>query len=113
MSEGRLFIWNPLLHFDPRKRNGQSDHESCFCTWFSRHRLHDCNAQVSVEIQITMNISSVETTLQSYFDEILPCFLPMLTFMFMYWLLGKKVSPTIILMGLVVYGCVTAALGIF
>lgn len=69
--------------------------------------------QVSVETQITFNTSGMETTLQSYFDQIMPCFLPMLTFMLMYWLLGKKVRSTTILMWLVVFGCITAALGIF
>ncbi len=69
--------------------------------------------QVSVTTAITLNISGMETTLQSYFDQIMPCFLPICAFGIMFWLLGKKVKPTVILVWLVVFGCVTAALGIF
>ena len=69
--------------------------------------------QVSLSTLLTINIHGMETTIQSYFDEIMPCFLPLCTFGIMYILLGKKVRPTTILIGLVIFGCVTAALGIF
>jgi fructoselysine and glucoselysine-specific PTS system IID component len=70
-------------------------------------------AQVSVETVVTLNVSGMETPLQDYFDQIMPCFLPLITFFIMYRLLDKKVRPTTILIWLVVFGCVTAALGIF
>lgn len=69
--------------------------------------------QVSVTTPLTMNIEGMETTIQSFFDQIMPCFLPLCTFGIMYWLLGKKIKPTTILICLVIFGCATAALGIF
>lgn len=69
--------------------------------------------QISVSTLLTINIHGMETQVQSYFDPIMPCFLPLCTFGIMYVLLNKKIRPTTILLWLVVFGCITAAVGIF
>ncbi len=69
--------------------------------------------QISVSTLLTINIHGMETQVQSYFDQIMPCFLPLCTFGIMYVLLNKKIRPTTILLWLVVFGCITAAVGIF
>ena len=68
--------------------------------------------QVSIETPLMITVSGMETSLQSYFDQIMPCFLPLCAFGIMYWLLNKKVKSTTILLCLVVIGCVSAYFGI-
>ena len=68
--------------------------------------------QVSLQTPLTINISGMETPLQGFFEDIMPCFLPLCVFGLMYWLLGKKVKPTTILISLVVIGCLCAFFGI-
>ena len=68
--------------------------------------------QVSITTPLMINVSGMETPVQDYFDQIMPCFLPACAFGLMYWLLSKKVKSTTILICLVIFGCLTAALGI-
>lgn len=69
-------------------------------------------AQVFVETPINIIIEGMETPLQGFFNDIMPSFLPLVTFGLMYWLLGKKVKPTTILIVLVIFGLVTSYFGI-
>lgn len=50
--------------------------------------------------------------LQGYIDQIMPGFFPMLFFVLMYWLLGKKVKTTTILVGVFVISIALCGLGI-
>lgn len=70
------------------------------------------SAQISIETPMQIIVEGMETSLQSYFDQIMPAFLPLVTFGFMYWLTGKKVKPTTILIFLVVFGLITSYFGI-
>ena len=69
--------------------------------------------KVALETVASIGISGMATPVQDFFNEIMPCFLPLCAFGIMYWLLGKKVKPTTILICLVIFGCASAALGIF
>lgn len=69
--------------------------------------------QVSISTSLAIDIQGMKIIVQNYFDEIMPCFLPMCAFGIMYTLLNKKVRPTTILIGLIIFGCITAAAGIF
>lgn len=50
--------------------------------------------------------------LQGYIDQIMPAFFPMLFFLLMYWLLGKKIKTTTILIGLIVVCVCLAGIGV-
>lgn len=54
----------------------------------------------------------ITSTLQNQLDAILPNLLPLALTFFVFWLLKKKVSPTIIILGLMVVGVVGYSLGI-
>lgn len=67
---------------------------------------------VSMQITMTVGVGEVTESLQTYIDQIMPCFLPACAFGVMYWLLGKNVKTTTILIGLVILGCVASFFGI-
>lgn len=69
-------------------------------------------AQVFVETPIELTIEGMATPLQNYFNDIMPALLPLIAFGVMFYLLGKKVKPTTILIGLVVFGLITSYFGI-
>lgn len=69
-------------------------------------------AQVYIETPIQIIVEGMETPIQGFFNDIMPAFLPLLAFGLMYWLLGKKVKPTTILIFLVIFGLVTSYFGI-
>ena len=67
---------------------------------------------VSMQITMTVGVGEVTESLQTYIDQIMPCFLPACAFGVMYWLLGKNVKTTTILIGLVILGCAASFFGI-
>lgn len=69
-------------------------------------------SMVSVPITLNVGVGEIVEPLQGYLDQIMPCLLPALTFIFMYWLLGKKVKTTRILVCLLVFCCVVSFFGI-
>lgn len=69
-------------------------------------------SMISITIPLEVGVAGVMTPIQEYIDQIMPCFLPACAFGIMYWLLGKKVKTTHILIGLVVICCICSYFGI-
>lgn len=67
---------------------------------------------VSMQVTLTVGVGEVTESLQTYIDQIMPCLLPLLTFGLMYWLLGKNVKTTTILVFLILFSCACAFFGI-
>ncbi|MGN1025640.1 MAG: PTS system mannose/fructose/sorbose family transporter subunit IID [Faecousia sp.] len=57
--------------------------------------------QIWLDLPIMVGTGDVATPLMTYLDQIMPCLIPLGCFGGMYYLLGKKVKTTTILMGLV------------
>ena len=54
---------------------------------------------------------TISFTIQQQLDNIMPNLLPLLLTFFVYWLLKKKVSPIICMIGLMILGIIGYALG--
>lgn len=67
---------------------------------------------VSMPITLTVGAGEITESLQTYLDQIMPCLLPACAFGIMYWLLGKKVKTTTILVALIIFGCIVSYFGI-
>lgn len=68
----------------------------------------------NVVFELTKKVGSGEiaTPLQEYVDQIMLGFFPALFFIVIYWLLGKKVKTTTLLVGVIVFSIIIAALGL-
>lgn len=64
---------------------------------------------VFFELPVMIGQGEVAEPLQGYIDQIMPAFFPAVFFLLMYWLLGKKVKTTTILLGLLVVCVILAA----
>ena len=69
-------------------------------------------AMVKVNLAATLNINGAEIVLQEIIDQICPQLLPLLLVFACYRLLKKRVSGTIIMVGLLVFGVIAVALGL-
>lgn len=69
-------------------------------------------ANVSLNLAINVGSGEWAEPLQSYLDEIMPCLLPAALFGLMYWLLGKKVKTTTILIVTMVICIILAGIGV-
>lgn len=69
-------------------------------------------SNVSFELPFKIGSGEWAEPFQSYLDQIMPCLLPATIFMLIYWLLGKKVKTTIILVGVILICILLAGLGI-
>ena len=69
-------------------------------------------ANVSLQLAINVGNGDWAEPLQSYLDGIMPCLLPAILFGVMYWLLGKKVKTTTILIVVMVLCILLAWIGI-
>ena len=67
---------------------------------------------VTMKVPITFGSGDGITELQGILDSILPCLLPVCVTAFIYWLLGKNVKSTYILLGIIAISIVCAGLGI-
>lgn len=69
---------------------------------------------VSINLLPVISVDGgIEVALQAdFFDKIIPNFLPMCLTFFLYWLLRKKVSPVVLIVGVIVASLACAALGI-
>lgn len=69
---------------------------------------------LNVNFELTMQVGGGEIaqSLQTYVDEIMLGFFPALFFLTIYWLLGKKVKTTTLLMGVIVFSIIVALLGL-
>jgi fructoselysine and glucoselysine-specific PTS system IID component len=68
---------------------------------------------ISLSIPIEIGVVGATSTVQSFIDQIMPSFLPALLFGLIYKLLGKKIKPTTILIGIIVVSCLGTYLHIF
>jgi fructoselysine/glucoselysine PTS system EIID component len=68
---------------------------------------------VSISIPLEIGVGGATQTVQSYIDQIMPGLLPVCAFGIMYWLLGKNVKTTTILICLIVLCCVGTFVGLF
>lgn len=68
----------------------------------------------NVVFELTKKVGSgdIATPLQEYIDQIMLGFFPALFFIVIYWLLGKKVKTTTLLVGVIVFSIIIAALGL-
>lgn len=67
---------------------------------------------VSITIPLEIGVAGATEPLQNYIDQIMPCLLPFLCFDIMYWLLGKNIKSTTILVFLIVISCIGTYFGI-
>lgn len=70
------------------------------------------SSMVSVNIATVANINGAEISVQQIFDDICPKILPLLLCFGCYGLLQKKVSGTLIMVGLIVLGVLGVAVGL-
>lgn len=68
----------------------------------------------NVMLKLSVNVGSGEWAepIQTYLDQIMPCMLLAMIFGIMYWLLGKKVKTTTILISVMIICIVLAAIGV-
>ena len=66
--------------------------------------------QVWLDVPIMVGSGDFAEPLTNYLDQIMPSLIPLCLFGIMYWLLGKKVKTTTILIALVVVCCLVAFL---
>ena len=69
-------------------------------------------AMVKCDIATVLNINGAEIVLQDMIDQVCPKLLPMLLVFICYNLLKKRVSGTVIMIGLLLFGIIAVALGI-
>ena len=69
-------------------------------------------AMVSVNLATVININGAEVILQDIIDQVCPKLLPLLLTYGCYRLLKKRVSGTVIMIGLLVFGIVATAIGL-
>ena len=67
---------------------------------------------VSVKVPLTFGSGDGVTELQGILDSIMPCLLPVCVTALIYWLLGKNVKTTWILLGIIVVSIICAFFGI-
>lgn len=67
---------------------------------------------VDLSLALQIGVGEVVEPLQGYIDQIMPALLPAAAFGIMYWLIGKKVKTTTILLILVVISCIGTYFGI-
>ncbi len=61
---------------------------------------------ISISLPLEIGVEGNTIPLQNYFDEIMPGLLSAIVFGIMYWLLGKKIKPTKILLGIIIVSCI-------
>ena len=67
---------------------------------------------VSISIPLEIGINGATQPIQSYIDQIMPALLPFGAFSLMYWLLGKRIKTTTILIFLIIICCIGSYFGI-
>ena len=68
---------------------------------------------VSVNIGWVFNMSGAEQSIQAMLDTIFPKLLPLLLTLFCFKLLSKKVKPTLLIFGLMIFAILGTWIGIF
>jgi len=68
----------------------------------------------NVNFELTMKVGGgkIAESLQTYIDQIMLGFFPAVFFLIIYWLLGKKVKTTTLLLGVIVFSILVALTGL-
>lgn len=61
---------------------------------------------IRITIPLEIGVKGAQQPIQTYIDQIMPCLLPLVSFGIMYWLLGKNVKTTTILIFLIIIACI-------
>lgn len=69
-------------------------------------------SNVVFELTKQVGVGEITTPLQEYVDQIMLGFFPAMFFIIIYWLLGKKVKTTTVLVGVIIFSIIIAALGL-
>ncbi len=69
-------------------------------------------SMISVSIPLEVGVDGAMSSIQSYIDQIMPGFLSLAVFGLMYWLLGKKIKTTTILIILIIVSCIGTYFGV-
>ena len=67
---------------------------------------------VNLKVALTFGSGDAMTELQTVLDSIMPCLLPAGVTFFIYWLLGKNIKTTQILLGVILISIICARFGI-
>lgn len=67
---------------------------------------------VSISIPLEIGINGATQSIQSYIDQIMPALLPLSVFGIMFWILGKNIKTTTILVFLIIICCFLSFFGI-
>lgn len=67
---------------------------------------------VSITIPLEIGVKGAQQPIQTYIDQIMPCLLPLVSFGIMYWMLGKNVKTTTILVFLIIIACIGTFFGV-
>ena len=67
---------------------------------------------INIQIPYEIGVNGATQTVQSYIDQIMPAMLPLMIFLFFYWILGKKIKPTTILLFVIALSIFGAWIGI-
>ena len=67
---------------------------------------------VNLKVALTFGSGDAMTELQTVLDSIMPCLLPAGVTFFIYWLLGKNIKTTQILLGVILISIICARVGI-
>ncbi|MEI0530568.1 PTS system mannose/fructose/sorbose family transporter subunit IID [Brachyspira pilosicoli] len=67
---------------------------------------------VNITIPFEIGVNESKQSIQSYIDGIIPSLLPALVFLLMYWILGKGIKTTRILIVLIILSCIGSYFGI-
>ncbi|MFV0255734.1 MAG: PTS system mannose/fructose/sorbose family transporter subunit IID [Erysipelotrichaceae bacterium] len=70
------------------------------------------SSMIYFELPFMIGSGDIAEPVQTYIDQIMPSFFPLLLFLLMYYLSGKKIKTTTILSGLLVVSIILAGLGI-
>ena len=67
---------------------------------------------INVSIPLEIGVEGATATVQSYIDQIMPALLPLSLFGVVYWLLGKNIKTTNILVILIIVSCIATFFGL-
>lgn len=70
------------------------------------------SSMIYFELPIMIGSGDIAEPIQTYIDQIMPSFFPLVLFLLMYYLIGKKIKTTTILIWLIVISIVLAGFGL-
>lgn len=70
------------------------------------------SSMIYFELPFMIGSGDIAEPIQTYIDQIMPSFFPLMLFLLMYYFIGKKIKTTTILIGLIIVSIALAGLGI-